>query len=193
LSWGILSSAIYWTFLVIGIIFIPTIISVISESLNKPDDIVFKQHFQSTFKFAGKRIGQAAFTFVCLPYEAYYSIKAIAITLWRILITHKKLLEWNPSQNPTRSKHTNLASFFLQMWFAPAMTAAGYLFLALIRPKILFLAGPILISWLISPFIAWTVSQPFVLLKARLSKEQKKFLRKIARNICSSRGQLASS
>ena len=181
LSWAILPSAVLWSLLIIGVIYIPSILSILSEAFHKPEDIIFKQHLNSTFKSASKRIAQAAFTFVCLPYEAYYSLKAIMITLLRMLITHKRLLEWNPSQNLKREKKSNLISFSIQMWFAPIITAAIYIFLAIIRPEILFLAGPMIIFWLISPFIAWSLSQPFVFLKSSLSKNQKKYLRKIAR------------
>ena len=187
MSWSVLHYALLWTLLVFGVIFIPTLLAIISETLHKPEDIILKHHLISTIKSAGKRIAQAAFTFVCLPYEAYYSIRAILKTMWRIIFTHKMLLEWNPSGNfqftifNVKFKSKSILSFFSQMWFAPAITVAGYFFLAFIRPEILFLAGPILIFWLISPFISWSLSQPFVILKARLSKNQKTFLRKIAR------------
>ena len=181
LSWSVLHLALLWTLLIFGIIFIPSLLAILSEAFNKPDDIIFKHHLNSTFKSAGKRIAQSAFTFVCLPYEAYYSLSAILTTMWRMFISHKLLLEWNPSQSVKKVKPKSIISFYKQMWFSPAITFAGYLFLALTRPEILFLAGPILIFWLISPFIAWSLSQPFVFLKARLSKNQKTYLRKIAR------------
>ena len=39
---------------------------------------------------------QAAFTLACLPYEAFFSLDAIVRTLWRMLVTRRRLLEWKP-------------------------------------------------------------------------------------------------
>ncbi|MCK7494525.1 MAG: hypothetical protein MZW92_27690 [Comamonadaceae bacterium] len=57
---------------------------------------------------AGRHFAQAAFTLVCLPYEAFFSLDAIVRTAWRMLITHKRLLEWNPSGDPDRNSRTDL-------------------------------------------------------------------------------------
>ncbi len=181
LGWAVLPSAVFWTMAVLGIIMIPSMLAIISEALQKPEDIHFRQHILTTFKSASKRIIQAAFIIICLPYEAYFSLKAIAITIWRMWFTHKLLLEWNPSHIQNRNRHGKIITYFRAMYFAPIVVIVCFIYPALTRPNILILDAPILIIWLISPFIAWTLSQPFVLIRARLTSGQKIFLRKIAR------------
>jgi len=47
------------------------------------------------------------FSLAALPYEAFYSLDAIVRTTWRMLVTHRQLLEWNPSGDPERTSHNN--------------------------------------------------------------------------------------
>ena len=101
------------------------------------------------------------------------------ITLWRLLFSHKNLLEWNPSG--IQKKKRSVIDYFRTMYIAPVVVLTCLIFPALTRPGVIILNSPILILWLISPFIAWSLSKPFKFLKSRLTSEQKTFLRNIAR------------
>ena len=70
---------------------------------------------------------QAALTLAFLPYEATVNLDAIARTAWRMLVTHRRLLEWNPSaaDEPDRRRvddsadRSELATSVKSMWIAP--------------------------------------------------------------------------
>ena len=94
-GWTVLPSAWFWTLSVLGIILIPSLIASLLEVLQKPGDVLLGQHLAANLRSAGRRFAQAAFTLVCLPYEAFFSLDAIVRTGWRMLVTHKRLLEWN--------------------------------------------------------------------------------------------------
>ena len=59
-------------------------------------------------------------------------------TLWRMLVTRKRLLEWNPSSEAERAAAerggSDLAASFRAMWIAPAIAAATAIYLAAIEP-----------------------------------------------------------
>ena len=97
LGWMALSPAWFWTLSVIGIILIPSLSAAIVELLHKPKDVTLGQHLDAAIRSAGRRFAQAAFTLATLPYEAFLSLHAIARTVVRVLVTHRRLLEWNPS------------------------------------------------------------------------------------------------
>jgi cyclic beta-1,2-glucan synthetase len=106
LGWTVLSSAWFWTLSVIGIIFIPSLLASLLEMFQKPADVLLGQHLTALGRSVGRHFAQAAFTFACLPYEAFFSLDAIIRTGVRILITRKRLLEWHPSgdgERPGRS------------------------------------------------------------------------------------------
>ena len=98
LGWTVLSSAWFWTLSVIGIILIPSLFASLLEMFQKPGDVLLGQHLAAAMRArpAGTSL-RRPLRFVCLPYEAFFSLDAIVRTACRILITHKRLLEWNPS------------------------------------------------------------------------------------------------
>ena len=146
LGWTVLSSPWFWTLSVLGIIFIPTLISSVRDLLKKPDDLHFGQHLTSVGRSFAGRFVKVVFTLACLPYEAFFSLDAILRTAWRML-ARKRLLEWSPSGNADRSSRNNqegLAAYCRTMWIAPLIATAAVLCLALSRPAALAVAGPVL-------------------------------------------------
>ena len=181
LGWTVLSSAWFWTLSVIGIIFIPSLFASLLEMFQKPGDVLLGQHLTAIGRSAGRHFAQAAFTLVCLPYEAFFSLDAIIRTGVRILITHKRLLEWNPSGDGERSSRSDLVASFQAMWIAPIIALAAAIYLAFSKPAVLLVAGPILGLWFASPAIAWWISRPLTRRAARLTADQTLFLQKISR------------
>ena len=180
LGWTVLPSAWFWTLSVIGIILIPSLIASILDMLHKPGDVLLGQHLSAAVRSAGRHFAQAAFTLVCLPYEAFFTLDAIVRTTWRMLVTHRRLLEWNPSGDPDRNR-TGLAASCRTMWIAPVIAIAALIYLMISGPAALAVAGPILGLWFASPAIVWWISRPLARRGARLTAEQTLFLRKISR------------
>jgi cellobiose phosphorylase len=182
LGWMILPPAWFWTVSVIGIIFIPSMIISLVDVIRKPEDVLLGQHLSAAMNSAGRRFTQAAFSLACMPYEAYYSLDAVLRTLWRMLITRRHLLEWNPpAGGPYRNSRTGLAGSFLTMWMAPVVATAAAGYLTLSKPDAITVAWPVLGLWLASPAIAWWISRPVVHRRTRLLAEQTGFLRRLSR------------
>ena len=181
LGWTVLPSAWFWTLSVLGIILIPSLIASLLEVLQKPDDVLLGQHLAANLHSAGRRFAQAVFTLVCLPYEAFFSLDAIVRTGWRMLVTHRRLLEWSTSDERYGSDRTDLGSFCRSMWIAPVLAGAAVIDLMLSRPVTLAVAWPILCLWFVSPVVAWWISRPLARREARLTADQTIFLRKLSR------------
>jgi hypothetical protein len=181
LGWTLLSSAWFWTLAVIGIILIPSLISSALNVVQKPGDVTLGQHLTAAVRLASRHFVQATFTFVCLPYEAFFSLDAVVRTAWRMLITHKRLLQWNPSGDSDHNSSADLAGSCRTMWIGPVIAIAAVITLALLRPTALVVAGPVLGLWFASPAIAWWISKPLARREARLTTQQTLFLRKLSR------------
>ncbi|SFM39410.1 Cellobiose phosphorylase [Nitrosomonas nitrosa] len=181
LGWVVLASPWLWTVAVIGTLLLPPLIASIVEICRKPREVLLRQHLTATLATASQRLAQAGFTLACLPYEAWFSLDAIARTLGRMLFTHKRLLEWNPSGEAARNNRTDFAATLRAMWFAPLIAITTTLYLLLFNAAALAIAGPILLLWLGSPMIVWWVGQPLARREARLTTEQTHFLRKLSR------------
>jgi len=180
-GWTLLPAAWFWTLATAGIILIPSLMAPALNVLEKPVDVTMGQHLSATARSACRHFAQAAFTLACLPYEAFFSMDAIGRTVWRMWVTHKRLLEWNPSNDADHQNRTSFAAAWRSMWFAPVLVAAAGSYLAVSRPAALGVAGPILGLWLASPAIVWWISRPLARRRTRLSVDQTLFLKKLSR------------
>jgi cellobiose phosphorylase len=181
LGWMALSRPWFWTLSVVGIILLPPVIASILEAFRKADDVLLGQHLATAVRSAGRRSAQALFSLACLPYEAFFSLDAIVRTAGRMLITHRRLLEWSPSGDRDGHRRTGLAAFYRMMWIAPLIATAAVIYLTRSKPAALAVAGPILGLWVASPAVAWWISRPLARRRATLTADQNIFLRKTAR------------
>ncbi|MBE0569348.1 MAG: cyclic beta 1-2 glucan synthetase [Deltaproteobacteria bacterium] len=181
LGWNLSSPAGYWTFSVVAILLVPSLMASVLEMFRKPSDALLRQHLAAEARSAGRRIAQAAFTLACLPHEAFFSLDAVVRTAGRMLFTRKRLLEWRPSGGPDRGRGDGPAAFCRSMWIAPVIAAVATIHLGISRPAALAAAGPVLALWFASPVVAWWISRPLARRRAALSAEQILFLRKLSR------------
>lgn len=180
--WAILPAPVFWTLAILAILFVPTFVSSLWSASQKPTEIAFDQHLSNTLGSTNKGIQQALFTLVCLPYEAFISADAIVRTLWRMYVSKRNLLQWNPS-NLVQKKNESVWFLYTKMWMAPLLSIIALLYLAdaygfTLR---LFIAAPFLITWMFSPLIVWMINQPVVSVRAALTKDQKIYLRELSR------------
>lgn len=184
-GWTLLAPAWFWTLCVIGILLIPVLLASILDLFRKPDNALLGPHFVATARSTGRGFVQALFMLACLPFEAWFSLDAIARTAVRMLITHTRLLEWNPASGSERAVCTDIVSYCRLMGIAPAIAIAALAWLASSRPDALLVAWPILGLWFISPVLAWKISQPPASQEPKLTADQAIFLHKLSRKIWS--------
>jgi cyclic beta-1,2-glucan synthetase len=185
LGWTVLSPTWFWSDVVVGILLLPSVIASLSDLTHRPAEVPFRQHLAAV-ELAARRHGiQALLALAFLPYEAIFCLDAILRTIGRMLITHRRLLEWNPSSNVERVVEqrgsTHLVASYRSMAIAPAIATLAWVGLLLTDPAALAVAGPILVLWAASPAIAWWVSRPLPRRNARLTVDQTQFLRILAR------------
>jgi len=180
MGWTILTSPYFWTGVVLGIIFIPALIISIVDVFHKSKDVLLKQHLETVMHSTGWRFAQRIFTLVCLPYEAFFSLDAIVRTLVRMLITHKRLLEWCLTTDKDGTC-ADLMSMFRLMSIGPIIALIVSFYLSFLDPLAFRAAVPILLLWGVSPAVAWWISCPLKRSKVQLVSDQLFFLRKLSR------------
>ncbi len=180
-DWLVLPSSLYWTLTVSAIIVFPIFISSLWDTIRKPKDVTLIHHIKNSVRNIEDILSHTLFTLICLPYEAFSSLLAIANTLWRMLVSRKKLLEWNPSRNVESSQRSSLAASYFSMWIEPVLSLFVLTWLLIYSPSKLLIAAPILFLWFIAPFITWFSSKPLKKQVATLTNQQNIFLQKMAR------------
>jgi cyclic beta-1,2-glucan synthetase len=127
---------------------------------------------------------RALFGLIFLPHESLILIDAIATTLVRLTITRKRLLQWVTAAHTVSvfGRELKIKVARRVMRFAPVFGLLMTLLAILIRPRILWLALPFTIAWIISPYIAVRISQPITHTQKRTTPQQENSLRQLARS-----------
>jgi len=181
LGWTVLPSSWFWTLCVITFVMLPPAIISLWNAWQKPKEVDVNQHIANTVRATYRNILQAVFQLICLPYEAYISTDAIIRTFWRLLISRKRLLEWNPSGFIQETQKSSLLMVYVMMWIVPMVFVAVVMYLLNFSPDSLVVASPFLILWLLSPTLVWWFSLPLPSKKTKVTAEQKVLLREVAR------------
>ncbi len=180
-GWIYSSAPWFWTLAVILIKIIPALISLGWDVLRKPKDVLFLPHVRFAFRSAVSSFAQQCLDLIFLPYEAVMNTDAVIRTGWRMLVSKKKLLEWNPFNN--QKDDASVGRAYVSMWFVPAISAAIFLFVVFNHPMRLFSALPVLIIWFLAPFFSWWISLPVERPRAQLSGSDNRFLFTLSRKI----------
>ena len=184
LLYGWLScSGWFWTSAIILVFVIPTVINFLWGLFCRPKDVIMYQHFIYIVKSAGESLLQHLLDFAFLPYEAYVNTDAIVRTGWRMFVSRKKMLEWNPSSNAINTIPESFWSSFGTMWIAPLFALVMLAYLLHHSTFALIIELPVVIIWTLSPGIAWLISLKENSKEVTLSVEQTIFLRKLSRKI----------
>ncbi len=181
-GWVISSVAWFWTLAVTLIIVLPSLVNFFWQLYRKPADVIFIQHLFYTGRSALDSFIQQLLDIAFLPHEVFVNLDAIARTTWRVFISHRNLLQWNPySRNPNRPN--SILKSFSTMWFEPVFAVLVYVYLSINNPEVVLIAIPFIISWMVAPLIAYGINRRLSPDKLELSEKQSIYLRMLARKI----------
>ena len=173
--------AAFGTLVALGIVAAPMVLASVYDVARKPDDLTLGLHVGSLAASLGRQCCQILLTIAFLPYDALVSTDAILRTLFRVLVTRRRLLEWVSSGEEARGAEMGVGGFYATMWFAPFLAAATVAAVIWRAPVQVSLAAPLILMWIAAPLVAWRISRPIVAALPHLSEEQLLFLRATAR------------
>jgi len=173
--------AVLWATFILIVIAFPVYLHVTTGLLTHPKGIPWSSHFYSVWGELRTNTAQIALSFVFLPYQAYLMTDAIVRTLYRQLISRKKLLEWVSAAEAERSVRSDVASFISWMFPAELLALAAVGLTIAFKPWALSFMGVLAAIWILSPFIAVWASKPRPLLRQVLNADERQFARMVAR------------
>jgi len=171
----------FGSLLVLAIVMLPGFLAALASGFRKSADLPWAMHVRGVAGSCGRQLGQIFLTLAFLPYDAFISLDAVGRTLLRQLVTHRRLLEWQTSNDSEQAIRADLAGYLASMWIAPAVALLTGFLLVLLQPQQWPLALPILGAWLAAPWIAWWISKPIEAAAPNLAADQLAFLRLTAR------------
>ena len=182
LSWGWFAShqALGWTLAVVTLLVIQPLLRAASELPRPPADVPYRQYLAALGANLLQDLTRAALTLAWLPFEMHYSSDALLRSLWRMAVSKRLLLQWQPSREAERAKRDSPATLYRQMAFNP-LCALASVALLYSSPLTLLVASPVLLAWLAGPWVAWRLSAAAPPVAFAPSSEARTFLHILAR------------
>jgi cyclic beta-1,2-glucan synthetase len=180
-GWTVLPYAWFWTLAISAILLLPSLLSAAWQLLNKPPYLDYRSHLTEFAKTIRDTLFRFLFAWVVLPFEAMVFTNAIFRTNWRMIFSHKRLLQWSSSAAVTSGIRNGIGSVYLALWICPVMAIAATAYLSLEHAAVIYAMMPILIGWLMGPLIVWRMGLPVKKRVERLQPDQERFLHLAAR------------
>ncbi len=181
IGWVLLPDPLMWTVWLACLLLLPILLPVIRDLLAKPSDMGLETHLLQVGQELERGLRRAVVELACLPYEAYFTVLAIARSLWRMAISRRHLLQWKTSNEVERNLDRGMRTELRSMWFAPTFALAVVVVLWRLNAAALPVALPMLSLWVLSPAIMGWLGQPRRQRKAVLSESRIAFLRALTR------------
>ena len=151
-SWTVLpGNPLAWTIGGLAVVAFPLLASLFQLLEPRPAHEPARVHLRGLVEDLSTAFGQAVLALVFLPFHAWEAVHAIALTLVRLVITQRRLLDWETAAAQTTRAagllRGGVRSFFAEMAASP-IAALGLLALtSAVRPGALPLALPFLAMW----------------------------------------------
>ncbi len=182
LGWLVLPAPAAWTLAVLSLLFVPELLPGLAELARRPPKLPISLHLATVARSTARRLARIALWLTFLPFEATVAIDAALRSLWRILFSRQRLLEWQTAAAVERAADAGLGHLLGRMWVGPGLAAAVAALLATLgAQRAGAAAAPILGLWLLAPLVAWWVSRPLVPGATLLDEDDVDFLRGVAR------------
>lgn len=137
---------------------------------------------QASWERVARELWRGLLELSLLPHQAWLAADAICRVWYRLLISHRKLLEWTPAHIVQRRTPERARRFVAAMAiFAVADLFAMWVQWSLL-PQTLPAALPWLIPWSLAPLVAWWLTKgPVLKRRLPLEREDLEFLKGVAR------------
>lgn len=168
-SWLLLppAGAMGWTAYLVVMLFIPVFLPVVAGSSLRKEAITMGSEFRTTLDDIGTAIVVIIIDLTTLVHQSSVQASAIVVTLYRMLVSRRHLLEWTTAAQVGNMRSPGPGRTFLLMWASPAFgllllafRAATHVWPSL--PPLSNLSLPFAFAWLLAPLVAYRISEPDV-------------------------------
>ena len=151
--------AVLWQIALILTLTISPTLSLLSSVMPRRTDIVMRGHLQKLSDEIRSASAMVALRATFIAHNAYLMTDAIIRSLYRSFITGKLMLEWRTAAQVQSGAQGDVHTYYRAMWQAPVLAALALGFAGTKGIYHVYAGLPLGIAWILSPYIAWRVSQ----------------------------------
>jgi cyclic beta-1,2-glucan synthetase len=171
-----------WTRFILAVIAIPALLPFMMELYPEHPGIAKRTHLRAVAADLSIAASQIALTLTFLTFHAWLMLDAIAKTLWRLLFTHRNMLEWVTAAQAKRGVDLNILDTYRRMAGGLLLSAAAAVSLAHASRGTWMVGAPFFVVWMAAPAVARFISMPpKTTAKQPISDRDRETLRLIAR------------
>ncbi len=167
-------SPLRWTLLGVLAVAAPWIIGLLIALVGPSAEKSLRIYYAAVARDALTSAQQVVLAITFLPHQAWLSVDAIVRTLWRLLVSKRRLLEWQTAALTEQNTAGSIGRVWRAMWPAALVPlTVGALVLWNTReasaagspgpqwPTLLAIV-PLILLWAFAPVVAYLMSQPLV-------------------------------
>ncbi len=176
------TSPAMWSAFILATIAVPSVLPVLGGLSPHRSGISKRSHVRAVGRDVVLAASQVGITLTMLAYQAWLMSDAIARTLVRVYLTHRRRLEWVTAAQAKAGLRLDLRGFCRRMAGGVVLAAVVAVAVALGRPEAVPAALPFLILWAAAPAVARWISVPRrMAVAAPLAAADARALRLVAR------------
>ncbi|HET9396293.1 MAG TPA: protein ndvB, partial [Nitrospiraceae bacterium] len=149
-----------WTTFVLACIAIPPLLQVFLGAIPRRRGISKRSHARAVGMDLMLAISHIGLAVTLLAHQAWLMADAIVRTLYRVYVTRRKLLEWVTAAQAKSGLDLSLSSFYQRMSRPVALVLVVGLLVVFHSPEVWPIAAPFVLSWVLSPMVAYWISLP---------------------------------
>lgn len=171
-----------WTLFVLAVLGIPPLSSVLSGLIPRRRQMSLRHHLSVVGHDVRLAAWHIALAVIFLGHQSWQMGDAVLRTLFRMLISRHRLLEWTSAAQLRRRASSKLGAFFWNMIDAPVVSVALFLLVLTTAPHNWRIAGLFSLLWFLSPLAAYFISRPVAAFRfLPLAPADRQYLRLIGR------------
>jgi cyclic beta-1,2-glucan synthetase len=167
--------------LILATIAIPALLPIVFAVAPRQRGLHLPHHFDSLAEDAKAGAIQIGLKLAFLPDQAWRNLDAITRTLYRVLVSHRTLLEWTTAAQAGRRPRLTLLGFYAEMAGGTVTAIILLSGVLLIAPTGWPVLVPLALLWIAAPAIALQASRSDPPDQAQMTASDAKDLRMIAR------------
>ncbi len=159
-AWAFLpGSPAWWTLFVVVTLAFPVYANFAAGVWPRPRGIPWATHLRGALGDARKNTAQLFVLITSVAHQAYLNADAVVRSLYRTLVSRRRLLEWVTAAQAEQGRARNLADMLRFMWPGVAVALGVAALVAALRPSALVVAAPFLLAWACAPYVMHLLSR----------------------------------
>ena len=151
--------ALGWTVFIVTTIAVPAVLPVLFALIPGRTGVTARSHFGALASDTRLALTHILLQVTFLADQAWLMGDAIARTLFRLMISHRHLLEWVAAAQARVSPRLTLGGFYRQMAGGVVIGGAAGLAVVTLAPESWLIAMPFVVLWLGAPVLALWISR----------------------------------